>query len=199
MRMVEKATTGERLNHLVLLVSFFVLMFTGLGFLFQIMGWLNSLFGGIHFAAALHKWSGVVFVFSLLITIGNYMGESMSFSPEDSEWISGLGGYFSHKQMPEQGRLNAGQKLFYLCLLVFGLAISISGMMLWLGVTAGTLRVSHFVHNASNVVLITAIPMHVYLASIANPGTARIMSRGTVPVDWAKKKHAKWVKSLGIE
>jgi cytochrome b subunit of formate dehydrogenase len=37
------------------------------------------------------------------------------------------------------------------------------------------------------------------MATLANPGTARIMGRGTVPLEWAKKKHAKWVKTLGAD
>jgi cytochrome b subunit of formate dehydrogenase len=43
------------------------------------------------------------------------------------------------------------------------------------------------------------VPLHVYLATAANPGTFRIMTRGDVPVDWAKKHHGKWVKDLGLD
>ncbi len=199
MRMVEKASTGERFNHLVLLVSFFILMWTGLGFLFAKLAWMNVVFGGALLAKEIHQWSGVVFVVSLLITIGSYLGESLRWSAEDSQWLSGLGGYFSGAKMPEQGRMNAGQKLFYLVVLVFGLLISVSGFILWLSAAQGALRVGLVLHNIANIVLVTTIPLHVYLATICNPGTARIMYRGTVPLEWAKKKHAKWVRSLGIE
>ncbi len=138
MRMVQKASTGERFNHLVLLASFFILMWTGLGFLFAKLTWMNVVLGGTLLAKEIHKWSGIVFGVSLLITMGNYLGEALRWSAEDSEWLGGLGGYFSHKKMPEQGLLNAGQKLFYLVLLVFGLTIMVSGLLLWAGKTEGT-------------------------------------------------------------
>jgi formate dehydrogenase subunit gamma len=45
--------------------------------------------------------------------------------------------------------------------------------------------------------MVIAIPLHIYLATLANPGTVRIMITGTVPVEWAKKRHAKWVQKMG--
>lgn len=199
MKMVEKASAWERFNHLVLLVSFFILMITGLGFLFTSLSWMDTIAFGKQLASAIHKWSGVVFSISLLLTIGNYLSESLSWSKEDSEWLSGLGGYLSKQEMPEQGRMNAGQKIFYLTLLVSGIIIGLSGFIIWLGSSQGAIRLGFLLHNIANVVLVTTVPLHVYLATIANPGTARIMGSGKVPVEWAKKKHAKWVRSLGIE
>ncbi|MEJ2314954.1 MAG: formate dehydrogenase subunit gamma [Nitrospirota bacterium] len=199
MKTVEKSTAWERFNHLVLLVSFFVLMLTGLGFLFNSLHWMSRIFFGTQLAAEIHKWGGVVFTASLVLTMGSYLGEALSWSKEDSEWLSGLGGYLSKKKMPEQGRLNAGQKLFYLTLLVTGLVMAVSGLIIWLSSTQGPMRWGFVLHNLANVVLVTIIPLHVYMATLANPGTARIMGRGTVPLEWAKKKHAKWVKTLGAD
>lgn len=199
MKTVQKASGWERFNHLVLTVSFFILMITGLGFLFNSLHWMSNVFFGTQLASEIHKWTGVVFSVSLLLTIGSYLGEALSWSKEDSEWLSGLGGYFSKQQMPEQGRLNAGQKLFYLTLLVTGIVMGVSGFLVWLTSSQGTIRLGFLLHNMANVVLVTIIPLHLYLATLANPGTARIMGRGTVPLEWAKKKHAKWVRSLGID
>jgi cytochrome b subunit of formate dehydrogenase len=41
-----------------------------------------------------------------------------------------------------------------------------------------------------------AIPAHIYLGSLANPGTLRIMIYGTVPYSWAKKRHPKWIAEV---
>ncbi len=199
MKTVQKSTPCERCNHLILLVSFFILMITGLGLLFNSLSWMSRIFFGTQLASEIHKWSGVVFSASLLLTIGSYLGEALSWSKEDSEWLSGLGGYISKKKMPEQGKLNAGQKVFYLTLLVSGIVIAFSGFIIWLSASQGAMRFGFLLHNIANVVLVTIIPAHVYLATLANPGTARIMGRGTVPLEWAKKKHAKWVRSLGID
>jgi formate dehydrogenase subunit gamma len=43
-----------------------------------------------------------------------------------------------------------------------------------------------------------AVTSHIYLATLANPGTFRIMIYGTVPVEWARKRHEKWVQKMGV-
>ncbi len=200
--MIQKTTEWERINHLILAVSFLVLFFTGLGFLYQSLGWLNTIFGGIHTAKVIHRWTGVIFAISLLLTLGSYLGEALSFTKEDSAWISSLGGYFSKTaEPPPQGKLNAGQKIFYLLVVViFGLAISVSGFILWLFPSSrGVILFGHFLHNLSYVIFAFTVPIHIYLGTAANPGTFRVMTFGTVTRGWAKKHHAKWAKELGIE
>lgn len=198
MKMVRKSTVGERINHWVLVISFFVLMLTGFGFLFESLNWLNTIFGGSHIASLIHKWVGVVFGISILLTIGSYFNESLSFSAEDSEWMKMLGGYLSGEEAPPQGRLNAGQKLFYLMTLLLGLAIGISGLVIWMAQgNRGAMQGGHIVHNIAFVLYVTTVPVHIYLATAANPGVFRVMTRGTVPLEWAKKHHARWVRQLG--
>ena len=101
-------------------------------------------------------------------------------------------------KLPAQGRLNAGQKGYYLLLLLTGGAIAASGFVIWLmpGVKKWIL-ISHLAHNISFDLLMLAVPSHIYLATLANPGTFRIMVYGTVPLEWAKKRHAKWVQKMG--
>jgi formate dehydrogenase subunit gamma len=196
--MVERTSKAERINHWVLMLSFLVLFLTGLGFMYNSLHWLNTMFGGDHLARDIHNWGGIVFAISLLITIGSYMGESLRFTSDDTKWLGMRGGYFSDEQPPPQGKLNAGQKLFYLSVLLFGVLISISGIIMWLAADSkGWLAVSHLLHTLSFLVFAVSIPIHAYLATAANPGTFRVMTRGTVPLAWAKKKHAKWVEKMG--
>jgi formate dehydrogenase subunit gamma len=200
MKMVKMSTAGERINHWVLMLSFFALALTGFGFAFDSLNWLNIVFGGNHIAKDIHKWGGLVFFLSLLYTIGAYLGESLKFSSDDAEWLRSMGGYLSGEQVPPVGRLNAGQKLFYLSVLVLGLAIGISGFVIWLaGGNRSAMQVGFLVHNLAFVVYMTTVPFHIYMATAANPGTFRVMTRGTVPLGWAKKTHGKWVKDMGLE
>jgi formate dehydrogenase subunit gamma len=197
--MVKKANAFEILNHWVMAVSFIILAVTGYGFLFHLEQ-LNSIFGNFNAMKDWHNWSGVVFTVSLFFTIFNYLPVSLSFGSDDIAWIFKAGGYFSKKaSVPPQDRLNAGQKLFYLLLLIAGIAISASGFVIWLmpGVRKWVL-LSHLAHNISFDLLIIAVPVHIYLATLANPGTFRIMVYGTVPLEWAKKRHAKWVQKMGF-
>jgi formate dehydrogenase subunit gamma len=197
-KMVQKTTTFERFVHLLMAVSGVVLLLTGLGFLYpQGLGWLNSIFGGVHISKTIHDWGGIVFIISLVLSLGTWFPECLKWSAEDSKWLGMLGGYLSKdSEPPPQGKINAGQKIVGIAVLIFGALISITGLLMWLGTPSGILVL---LHNVSNVVFAICIPLHIYMATAANPGTFRIMTRGDVPLYWAKKKHAKWVKEIGAE
>lgn len=200
--MVKKANAFEILNHWLLAGSFFVLTVSGFGFLFHLEQ-MNSIFGSFNSMRVWHNWTGVVFGVSLLFTIFNYLPVSLRFGSDDLGWVFKAGGYFSRKaKVPPQDKLNAGQKLYYLVVLAAGIAISASGIVIWLRPVSADINrlvlLAHLVHNISFDLLVIAIPLHIYLASLANPGTIRIMVYGTVPVEWARKRHEKWVKSIGL-
>ena len=198
-KMVRKVTTLEITNHWVMAISFILLSITGFGFLFHLEG-LNSIFGNFNNMRVIHNWGGLVFLASLFLSLFSYFKEAIRFTPEDMEWLKRLGGYFSKKaEVPPQGWMNTGQKLYYLALLLFGGIISASGLMIWLsGGIRGLVMVSHFIHNISFDFFMIAVPLHIYLGTIANPGTFRIMIYGTVPLEWARKRHARWVQKMGF-
>ncbi len=199
-QMVRKATTQEIINHWVMAISFFLLAVTGFAFLFQLKQ-LNAVFGNFNVMRFLHNWGGLVFTASVFYSMSTYLKEAITFTADDIEWIKKAGGYLSRKKVgiPPQGLLNTGQKLFYLAFLFFAYLISISGFVIWfLGGTITPVLWAHFLHNISFDFLVFAMPAHIYLGSLANPGTFRIMVYGTVPLAWARKRHGKWVKERGF-
>jgi formate dehydrogenase subunit gamma len=200
-KMVQKTTTYERIVHGLMAVSGVMLLLTGLGFMYQQeLGWLNTMFGGQSIAKLIHNWGGVGFTVSVVLSIGIWLPESLSYSTEDRQWLSMLGGYLSKKQeAPPQGKLNAGQKVVVVLVVVFGLLISITGFVMWLSQGGkSAMMIGQFLHVIASLVFAVIIPLHIYLATAANPGTFRIMTRGDVPLYWAKKKHAKWVKEMEL-
>lgn len=201
-QMVRKANAFEIINHWALAISFIILTITGFGFLFHLEQ-LNSIFGNFNTMRAWHNWTGVVFIVALFLTVFNYLPVSLRFSSDDIGWILKAGGYFSKKaKVPPQDILNAGQKIFYLGLLLVGIAIALSGFIIWLRPAVPAINkwvlLSHLVHNIAFDLMVIAIPGHIYLGTFANPGTFRIMVYGTVPLEWAKKRHAKWVQKIGF-
>jgi len=197
--MVKKANAFEIMNHWALAISFFILVISGFGFLFHLEQ-LNSVFGSFSQMRDIHNWAGVVFAVSLFFTIFNYLPVALSLSADDIAWISKGGGYFSKKtEVPPQDRLNTGQKLFYIFILIVGIAITASGLVIWLMPEVKKwIYLSFLAHNIGFDLMVIAIPLHIYLGTLANPGTFRIMVYGTVPIEWAKKKHAKWVQKMGF-
>jgi len=197
-KMIQKTTCFERFVHMLLALSGITLLLTGLGFLYQQeLGWLNTIFGGAHIAKGIHNWGGIVFIAALVLSLGTWFPESLKWSKEDSEWIGMLGGYLSKdKKTPAQGKINAGQKLVGLLVMIFGILIGISGLIMWL--SPGS-TVWFLIHNISFLVFAIIMPLHIYMATAANPGTFRIMTRGDVPLYWARKKHAKWIEETGAK
>jgi len=198
MKMIQKTTAFERIVHLLMALSGITLLLTGLGFLYpQGMGWLSSVFGGVSNAKCVHDYSGIVFIISLVLSLGTLVPETLKWSKEDTEWLGMLGGYLcKDKETPAQGKLNAGQKMVGFTVIIFGALISITGLLMWLIAPTAFLVL---LHNVSSLVFAVFIPLHIYMATAANPGTFRIMTRGDVPLYWAKKKHSKWVKEIGAE
>lgn len=197
--MVKKASMEEIVNHWIMAVSCLVLIITGYGFLFKLEQ-VYALFGGNAAMKIVHNWAGVIFIISLLATTFNYLRESLTFDADDWAWIKMGGGYLSKsaKKAPPMGKLNTGQKFYYLAILAAGLAIAASGLAIWLIQGHRTLTlVCHLVHNLAFILFVVAVPAHAYLGTLANPGTFRIMVYGTVPIEFARKKYPKWMKEIG--
>lgn len=197
--MVKKAGAVEIINHWLLAVSCLLLIVTGYGFLFHIE-WLYALFENNITMKLVHNWAGVVFTISLFATMFNYLHESLTYDADDWAWIKMGGGYLSkkHALAPPMGKLNTGQKFYYLVVLFAGIAIAASGFSIWLVPNNRSLMLtSHLVHNLAFVLFVVVVPTHAYLGTLANPGTLRIMINGTVPLEFARKRYPKWMKERG--
>ena len=196
-KMIRKETRFNIFNHWFLAISCILLSITGYGFLFQVEA-IGSIFGGFNTIKTLHNWLGVVFMIALFLSIFPYLREALTFDADDLRWIMVAGGYLSHKtKAPPMGKINTGQKLFYIGLLLSGMGISVTGFLIWLmPENKPWLMWSHLFHNICFLYFVVSIPIHIYLGTFANPGTVRIMVWGTVPYEWAKKKYPKWIAEL---
>jgi len=197
--MVRKASVEEIINHWIMAISCLLLIITGYGFLFKLEQ-MNAVFGSFNTMRAVHNWAGVIFTISLFATLFNYLHEALTYDADDWAWIRMGGGYLSRMPVkaPPMGKLNTGQKLYYLAILLAGAVIAVSGFAIWQvsGNRMLTL-VSHLTHNLAFLLFVVAVPAHAYLGTLANPGTFRIMVYGTVPIEFARKKYPKWMKEMG--
>ncbi len=194
MEMVRKSSVDEVLNHWILAGSCILLIITGFAFLFHLQG-VGAVFGGFEVMKSVHNWAGVVFSVSLLYSMRHYLKESLEYDADDRQWFKVAGGYLSHKvKVPPMGKYNPGQKLYYLVILLAGIAIAASGFAIWFMKDDGNIMLlSHLIHNVAFVVFVIVVPVHIYLGTLANPGTFRIMVTGTMPLETAKKRHPKWI------
>jgi formate dehydrogenase subunit gamma len=195
--MIRKEARFNIINHWSLAVSCILLTITGYGFLFRLepIGWV---FGGFTTMKTLHNWLGVIFTVSLFLTMGTYLKEALTFDADDLRWIRVAGGYLSHTvKSPPMGKINTGQKFFYIGLLLCGIGISLTGLLIWLTPeNRQWLMWSHLFHNLCFLYFVVSIPIHIYLGTFANPGAIQIMVSGMVPYAWAKKMYPKWIAEV---
>lgn len=196
--MVRKTSVGEIFNHWVLAGSCILLSLTGFTFLFHLDG-VATVFGGYIIMKDVHNWLGVIFALSLLYSMRDYLVDSFEYDADDLQWFKVAGGYLSHKvKVPPMGKYNPGQKLFYLAIVAAGIAITASGLGMWLMKDNSMIMLlSHIVHNVAFVIFVIAVPVHMYLGTLANPGTLKLMISGTLPLDEAKRRYPKWMKAAG--
>ena len=196
--MIRKSSVGEVVNHWILAGSCMLLMLSGFAFLFHLEP-VGSIFGGFESMKNVHNWLGVVFCVSLLISMIHYLKDAFEYDADDAQWFKVAGGYLSHKvKVPPMGKYNPGQKLYYLAIVGAGIAIALSGFGIWLMKDNSTVMLlSHLVHNIAFIIFVLAVPVHIYLGTLANPGTFQIMVSGMMPLADARKKHPKWIKAIG--
>ena len=193
--LLARFTFIERLVHWVVGLTFVVLLATGLAFAYPSLFWLTTIVGGGPAARALHPWVGVIFGVGMVAMIGLWIRD-MFLDATDRAWLGAVRAYATHQRdrVPPAGKYNAGQKLFFW--LQGGLAIVFvaTGVALWLPETVGSslLAVCRLIHYAATLGGGLLLVPHVYLGTVAYPGTARGMIEGQVTDRWARLHHPRW-------
>ncbi len=194
---VLRFTIVERGVHLFRLISFIILSITGLIMAFNATEWQILLFSSPKQMLLIHIWAGVVFIITTIIGIKLWIKDAI-FASYDIQWVRHIGGYLGYKGKVASDRFNAGQKMFYWYTTIFGILISISGVILtfkeffpisWICIT------STF-HNLIGFIMLAGVLSHAYLGTIANPGTWRVLVDGYVTKLWAIHHHPIWFEKL---
>jgi len=199
-----KVTSGyERFVHWVLAISCLLLCFTGLGIMYKELNFFGVIFGGLKGLSTVHDIMAVVFAISLVLAIVMWWKEAGIFVfPEDLDWIMTAGGYLWHvDKVPETGKYNPGQKMFFLTVALCGLMMVCTGFFMWYPtiLPAALMDWVYVLHVLGFVVIFAFFFVHLYLGTIGNPGTVQAMITGWVTRNWLKKQHPKWLKEMEHE
>jgi len=196
-RLIERFSFGERLLHWLVAGSFIGLLLSGLAFAYPSLFWLTFLFGGGASARVIHDWLGLLFaLFALLMAIR--WAREMLLDRCDRQWLRLVRYYGRHedKKMPDCGKYNGGQKLYFWVTVVLALVFLVSGLVLWFPRSAGPGLVGwmQWIHLVASILGGVALIGHIYLAAIAYPGTGRGMTYGKVSRSWAMLHHPAWLR-----
>ena len=194
---LHRFTFAERVVHWVVGVSFVVLLLTGLALSYPRLFWLTALVGGGATARVLHPWTGVVFTAGLVLMFFIW-ARDMFVTRDDVTWMRAIKHYARHEKdkVPPAGKYNGGQKVFFWVQSLLGVVFLVSGLPLWFPESFASsllnaMRVIHYLAALGGGLFLI---VHVYLGTIAYPGTARGMLYGTVTKGWAKLHHPLWYR-----
>lgn len=200
-RMVVRFRRGEVFMHMMLALSFIVLLSSGLYLLWNrlVVGGPIPFWGRL--ASAAHIWSGLVFLVALAVVWVRWRRD-MRLVSYDREWLRRAGGYLSREHpRPMAGRFNAGQKVWFRVALMLGILLGVSGLLLYypggVGLTPAVQWALFVVHTAGAAVLIPSVLMHVYMAAVANPGTFTGMVTGRIDENLVRAHHPSMVPIQG--
>lgn len=176
----------ERFIHAITLLSFFTLAVTG----FAAVIWFKSRLSG--WLLYVHLVAAPIFAIGL-ITVALRWAEDCRFVRSDWEWAKVFGGYLGHKGDIPADKFNGGQKGFFWAILAFGILCMLSGAGRMLPVVFSDYQdVLYLVHRYSSLLLVICVMAHIYLGTIANPGTWQILVTGKVSSRWAYLHHPQW-------
>jgi formate dehydrogenase subunit gamma len=194
-RLFQRFTFVERIVHWVVGGTFVLLLATGLAFAYPPLFWLTALLGGGPSARALHPWVGVVFGIGMAFMIAIWIRD-MFLSGTDRRWLRAIRAYATRDtaNVPPAGKYNAGQKMFFWVQGVLAIVFVVSGAALWFPAAFGAaflqwMRLAHYAATLGGGLFLI---IHVYLGTVAYPGTARAMIDGTVTERWARHHHPRW-------
>ncbi len=187
----------ERIVHWVVGVTYVALLLTGLAFAYPPLFWLTAPLGGGAMARVLHPYIGALFGVAMLLMVVLWIRD-MFLNRQDVKWMAAVHHYATHQRdkVPPAGKYNAGQKLFFWVQGVLAVVFVATGVMLWFPeqfAPARTLlssaRLLHYMATLGGGLFLV---LHVYLGTVAYPGTARSMIDGKVTRQWARLHHPRW-------
>lgn len=194
-QLLPRFTYVERVVHWVVGVTFVALLVSGLAFAYPSLFWLTTLLGGGPAARVLHPWVGVVFGVGMIFMIVLWIRE-MFLDANDWKWIGAVQDYAAHRheKVPAAGKYNAGQKVFFWAQGGLAVAFVVSGVLLWMPAVfeSSLLATARLLHYAATLGGGLLLIIHVYLGTVAYPGTARGMIDGKVTRRWAAMHHPRW-------
>ena len=204
-RTILRYTLTERVVHWIAGLSYVYLLLTGLAFWSPRLFWLAAIFGGGPTVRAWHPWAGLIFTASVLWMFKEWRPD-MRTTSADREWRKAIAHYVRNEDenLPKIGRFNSGQKQFFWIMFWAGIALLVSGLMLWLTEflpwNLQWLRYGAIlVHAAAFLVSVGAFIVHVYMGTAVVRGGFTSIVRGEVSREWAETHHALWLAEVNAK
>jgi formate dehydrogenase subunit gamma len=201
-RRILRYRPAQRFVHWMGASGFILLLLTGIVLLWPPLSSLAA--GGV--SRMLHRLGLILYLlwpvlYAILDPAGlrETVKESIIFTHDDIEWFKHMPAYFfgRTRNLPPQGRVNAGQKLHHIGVVVLSVFVALSGFVLMLGparMGANGLAIAGTVHDLSMLALTVLLVGHLYFTFVY--GGLSAMTTGYVSEEYARIEHPKWLASV---
>ena len=180
---------SSRVIHWWVAFSCLLCLLTGLPVWIPVFTWMAPLFGGLAVCRVLHPFFGISYFIGQLLMQTHWRAD-MKMSPRERSWVGPklLEYLRDEANHADIGKYNGGQKVYFNTAFLAGVGLLVSGIVLWFPESfPRSLRgPAILLHEVTFIALFVSLVFHVYLASIAEPGTFGAMMRGTVSKAWAR-------------
>jgi formate dehydrogenase subunit gamma len=193
---------ATRWIHWGVALTFFLGLITGMPIWTPIFRWMANLVGGLEVARVIHPYAGVAFFLMSILQFFHWLGDMHFAEDEKGSWSPGaLIRYMRWEDEPavEGGKYNPGQKLFFWAVNLGAVGFIITGLVMWFPLAFPSIIIRELailIHDFTFICFLVAIIFHIYLGTVAEPGTFRAMTRGTVTRSWARLHHPGWFKQV---
>ncbi len=219
-RLIERFSGFERFTHWLIATSFIILGLSGLNMLYgrylllpligpPAFSWLTRI------GKLSHDYVAFAFMLGIALTFVIWVGQNMP-RRIDWVWLAHGGGLFRRGDHPPAEKFNAGQKIMFWLVILFGVSVSLSGLALLFPSTfawfAGTFKflnlfglhlptelaplqetqLSQLWHAAVALLFVALIIAHIYIGTFGMEGAFGAMGSGKVDANWAREHHRLW-------
>src|SRR4051794_4738285 len=202
---INRFNLPERLTHWMTATSFIILAITGLNYyfgkrlIFPLIG-PDAFAGWTQWAKFAHNTLAWPFMIGVLLMLVLWVRDNIP-DRYDWRWLREFGGFISGSHPPAR-RFNAGQKLIFWSVVIFGLTLTASGIIMlfpfW-ALDINGMQCAQFFHAAAAIVLIAIIIAHIYIGTLGMEGAYDAMGTGEVDLAWAREHHSAWVEEENLQ
>ena len=176
----------ERIVHGVVLITFLILMVTGLAITF---GRYLGGGSGTLLMRQTHEMSGFVFAPFIVLMVLVWLRHAIP-KAYDWDWIAHAGGYLGYKGDLRSGKFNAGQKFWYWVMTVTALLLVWTGLSLYFQYgTLPSLRMYVVTHVVATIPIVLMFIVHLYMTTLGAKGAFMGMIHGKFSRTAAMKFH----------
>jgi len=192
---------ASRLIHWAVALTFFVCLLTGMAIWAPIFRWMAPLFGGLSVCRVVHPWAGIAFSLATAVMFFHWFSDMHLEPGERREWVRGGRAieYMRYETDDSNvGKYNGGQKLQFWLVCLAALGLLLSGLMVWFpgALPRLLMEFAYIIHDVTFILFAMLIVFHIYLGTVAEPGTFGSMTRGTVTKAWARLHHPRWYREV---